>query len=262
VNRPIGVFDSGVGGLTVVRALREHLPNERIIYVGDTARAPYGGLSAETLLTYSRQIVRFLLNKDVKAVVLACGTTSSTAYEALIAENPDIPMVDVIRPGVAAVERLANQRLGFIATVATVRKGLFARLLREAYPDINIKSRACPLFAPMAEWGLFASAVTRWAAETYLRDWRGNIDALVLGCTHYPLLTDVLGEVLPNVYFVDLADETAKKTAERLREGGLLNDSSGPPLHEYYASGKPEIFGPIAEKILGIPCKASKINFK
>jgi len=264
-NRPIGVFDSGVGGLTVMRALGERLPNERIVYVGDTARAPYGGLSAETLLSYSRDIVRFLLDKDVKVVVLACGTTSSTAYDALCAEYPDLPLVDVIRPGVAAVKRIEgwrDLRLGFIATAATIKKGLFVELLRREHPDSMIESRACPLFAPMAERGLFSSPVTKWAAEAYLNDWRDKIDALVLGCTHYPLLAGVLGEVLPSVKFLDLADETAKATAIRLDADGLLRSSSDLPAHEYYVSGPPEAFDAIAEKIQKKPCKAKKIVFK
>jgi glutamate racemase len=257
-NRPVGVFDSGVGGLTVARALRDLLPNERILYAGDTARVPYGGLPPETLLEYSREIVQFLLNKNVKAVVLACGTSSSTAYEALCEEYPDLIIVDVIRPGVKAVKRLNASRIGFIATAATVKKGLFVQLVREQCPEITVNARACPLFAPLAERGLFSSPVTRWAAEMYLYDWRGKIDALVLGCTHYPLLADILGEVLSlkPEQLLSLSESTAAAVAAQLEICNAYRTTPEPPEHEYYISGNPEAFNPIASMIMGEKCHA------
>jgi glutamate racemase len=260
-DRPVGVFDSGVGGLTVVRALRERLPNEGIVYVGDTARAPYGGLSADTLLAYSREIIGFLLRRGVKAVVLACGTTSSTVYDTLCGDYPGLPLVDVIRPGVATVRQLSQDlRIGFIATEATVKKGLLLRLLREEYPDIEIESRACPLFAPLAELGDFTSREIRRAAKEYLSDWRGGIDALLLGCTHYPLLAEAISEVLPSVPLADLSDATAREAAERLKSLGLLRGALTPPSYEYYVSGPPEKFNPIALKIFGETIAAVKMT--
>lgn len=261
--RPIGVFDSGIGGLSVVRALRELLPNEQFIYVGDTAHAPYGGLSPETLLTYSRDIVLFLLKKNVKAVVIACGTSSSTAYETLKTENPDLILVDVIRPGVTAVKSIwlekPDTQFGFVATAATVKKGLFVKLLKEEYPGISIKARACPLFAPLAERGLFASPVTRWAAETYLHDWKENTDALILGCTHYPLLSTVLKQTLPAALWVDIFGQSAAATQAELTARYMLRTSPHPPQHEYYTSGPVQVFNALAGLIMKETVKAGRL---
>ncbi|MCL2204582.1 MAG: glutamate racemase [Defluviitaleaceae bacterium] len=264
---PLGILDSGVGGLTVMRALRAILPHESLLYVGDTARAPYGNLSAETLRAYSRQIIQFFLGKGVKAVVLACGSSSSTAYDTLGAEFPHLPLIDVLRPGVAEAVKIATNephtRMGFIATAATVNRGLFVELVKAQCPSLSICARACPLFAPMAEKGLFSGKLIRWAAETYLSDWRGKIDALILGCTHYPLFTDTLRHVLPQVHFIDLSESTAHHAAAQLNARALLcPPSSPPPTHEYYVSGPPEAFNPIASLIMKEPCQARQITWR
>jgi glutamate racemase len=242
------------------------LPNERIVYAGDTARAPYGGLSPETLLSHSREIVHFLLRQNVKAVVLACGTSSSTAYDALRAEFPDMILVDVIRPGVKACAGLAaarpGLRVGFIATAATVKKGLFVELLKKARPGIHVEARACPLFAPMAERGLFTSRLTRWAAETYLSDWKGKIDALVLGCTHYPLLSGLLEQILSPAHIIDLSAGTAEAVSTELKKRDALAGFPGSPTHEFYVSGAPDAFDATARTILDTGCRAKPMRWR
>ena len=250
-NRPIGIFDSGVGGLTVLMEVKKTLPNESVVYVGDTANVPYGSKTHDQLLGYGRNIIKFLRSKNVKAVVLACGTTSSTVYEELVSECPDIPLVDVIRPGVKACVELADQhpglRLGLIATTATIKSGLFEKLLKHERPDIKLLTQACPLFAPMVEAGVTHSPVAEWAAEAYLGNWRDSIDALVLGCTHYPLLTDALKKALgTDIRFVNLASHTAYALKAQLAATGSLNDNCTPPSYEYYVSGNPDAFNKTA----------------
>ena len=229
MNSPIGIFDSGVGGLTVLKEIRRLMPNERIIYVGDTSRAPYGGKDEETLCGYGRDIIRYFLERNVKAVVMACGTSSSASFEKLRDEFPKLPMVDTIRPGVkAALELIDGKpgvRLGFIATEATVKNGLFMRLLLEKCPDVSLHARACPMFAPMTEAGLAGipnHPLPIFAAKTYLADLRGKIDALVLGCTHYPLLTDALTHALGDITFVNPAIATAQATKDLLTELNIV----------------------------------------
>ena len=254
MNAPIGIFDSGVGGLTVLAKVQEALPNESITYVGDTANAPYGGKSNDELLKHGRDIIKFMRLQNVKAIVLACGTTSSTVYEQLVSEYPDIPLVDVIRPGVRACTGLQNPdlRLGLIATAATVKSGLFAKLLRAERPDINLLTQACPLFAPMTEAGTTQGPIAKWAAETYVGGWRGNIDALVLGCTHYPLMKDTLVDVLgEGVQFIDLALYAAQALEARLTASGYLNSGETPPEYKFYVSGDPGMFNKTARFLLG-----------
>lgn len=237
-----------------MRTLCGLLPKEDIVYMGDTGRAPYGGLPPETILSYSREIVELLISKNVKAVVMACGTSSSVAYETIRAGYPDLILVDVLRPGVAAVKKTVKEekfkRVGFIATAATVRRGLFAELLKEACPGVLIKSRSCPLFAPMVERGLYDSPLIRWVAESYLGDLRGEIDALVLGCTHYPMLGDVLGEVLPGVRLIDLSVSTAAEVKKQLKARNALNDSKRPPIYDFIISGKGDMFHKIEKNFL------------
>ena len=197
--RPIGVFDSGLGGLTAVRELRQLLPSENIIYFGDTARVPYGGRSAEILLKYARQDVRFLRSHDIKAILVACGTVSTTALPQLRQES-DIPILGVVEPAcrrAAAVTR--NRRVGLIATAASVRSGAYQRSLRQLDPDIAVTAKACPLFVPLVENGRFrrGDVVIETVAREYLEPLRREgLDTLILGCTHYPLLTDIIGDIM------------------------------------------------------------------
>jgi len=274
MNSPIGIFDSGVGGLTVLREIRRLMPNEPIIYVGDTARAPYGGKDEETLRSYGRDIIRFFLERNVKAVVMACGTSSSTSFEQLSAEFPNLPMVDTIRPGVKAAEELIKAkpetRLGFIATEATVKNGLFERLLLKKCPGVTFHARACPMFAPMTEAGLAGipnHPLPIFAAKNYLADLRGQIDALVLGCTHYPLLTDALIHALGDVTFINPAIATAQAAKDLLAKSNILCDNdvswgeNSNATVEYCTSGSTEAFCRNASAILNEDCTPIKITF-
>jgi len=275
-SRPIGVFDSGVGGLTVLREIRRLMPQESIIYVGDTARVPYGAKSPEQLLQYGQEIIRFLLNHKAKAVVLACGTSSSNSYEQLQSDFPNLPLIDVIRPGVSTCFKLASNnsndsackpfRLGFIGTEATVRSGLFKRLLTEQMPLINNQSqqidlkftKACPLFAPMVEAGYTNNSVAQWVADTYLSDWKGRIDALVMGCTHYPLLSNILKETLGPIHLINLGTSAAQLT--QLTLTNTLSLSNIPPTYQFFVSGHPDSFSRMARYILEEDCYVQKIE--
>jgi len=248
--RPIGIFDSGVGGLTVAKEIRRLLPYENTIYVGDTARVPYGTKTPDELLSFSREIIKFLLRKDVKAVVIACGTSSSITYEQMQKEFPVLPLIDVVRPGVKACLQMENTRFGLIATAATIRNGLFVRLLKEKCPGVEVHARACPLFASMVESGLPANhPAVRFATETYLAGLRGQIDALVLGCTHYPLLTDALAATLGDIEFINLGVAAAHATKECLKD--ILADESNIPSHSYYVSGPVDVFRATGQRIIG-----------
>jgi len=249
-SRPIGIFDSGVGGLTVAKEIRHLLPYESTIYVGDTARVPYGTKTPDELLSFSREIIQFLLDKNVKAVVIACGTSSSITYEQMQEEFPTLPLIDVVRPGVEACLQMKNTRFGLIATAATIRNGLFVRLLKEKCHDAIIHARACPLFASMVESGLPAShPAVRFATETYLAGLRGQIDALVLGCTHYPLLTDALSATLGDIKFINLGVAAAHATKECLKN--ILADENNIPTHSYYVSGPADVFRATGQRIIG-----------
>ena len=268
MHNPIGIFDSGVGGLTVTKEIRRLLPNESTVYVGDTARVPYGAKDAETLLEYGREIINFLLTQNVKAVVLACGTSSANTFDKLQNEFPDLPLVDVLRPGVAECLKLAkNQpdlRFGIIATAATIKSGLFQRLLLEERPDIVLHSQACPLFASMVEAGLANKPndpILHFVAQTYLSDLRGQIDALVLGCTHYPLLTTTLKHILGGIKFINLAKSTAAATKKCLISQNKLNNKSTQPTHKFFISGSTEIFKQTARNIFNEEIEPIKINW-
>ncbi|MCL2362849.1 MAG: glutamate racemase [Defluviitaleaceae bacterium] len=246
-NRPIGIFDSGVGGLTVLAKIKEVLPNESLIYFGDTANVPYGGKTPEQLLKYGQDIVRFLRSHDVKAVVMACGSTSSSVYNELAMENPDLLLVDVIRPGVKACVEMGLRNIGFIATATTIKSGLFGRLLKKQSPNADLLTKACPMFALMVEAGVTHGPVAKWVVETYIGQWRGKIDALVLGCTHYPLLTDILSPVLGgDIQYIDLATHTAQALKSRIR----LNNGDTIPQYEYFVSGDAAAFSKTAHFLM------------
>ena len=192
-SRPIGVFDSGIGGLTVLRALRERLPQENFVYLGDTARVPYGTKGPKTVQHFAAEATVCLLQRDVKAVVLACNTASAVALDAVRAVST-VPVFGVIEPGVEAALERTKGSVGVIGTLATVGSDRYGELLREARPDLEVHSRACPLFVPLAEEGWVDDPVTRTVAERYLRDLReARVDTLILGCTHYPILKPAIG---------------------------------------------------------------------
>ena len=253
--RPIGVFDSGLGGLTAVRELRQLLPSENIIYFGDTARVPYGGRSAEILLKYARQDVRFLRSHDIKAILVACGTVSTTALPQLRQES-DIPILGVVEPAcrrAAAVTR--NRRVGLIATAASVRSGAYQRSLRQLDPDIAVTAKACPLFVPLVENGRFrrGDVVIETVAREYLEPLRREgLDTLILGCTHYPLLTDIIGDIMgPGVTLINTGEESAWELKRTLRAMDLLAPEGPAGRATLCASDQPEHFGSLAAYFLG-----------
>lgn len=258
--RPIGVFDSGVGGLTVFHALEQALPAESMIYLGDTARVPYGTKSAETVIRYTLEAARFMLRQQVKMVVVACNTASSVAIEAM-AKETKLPVVGVIEPGARrAVERSMTGRIGVIGTRATVASGAYKRAIQQRRPGAEVLSQACPLFVPLAEEGWTDGDITRRVAESYLVPFkRAEVDALVLGCTHYPLLRGVIGEVMgPDVVLVDSAESVAQEVGRKLQDEPALagpNDDAGRGEHHFYVTDAPEPFQIVAERFLGRPIR-------
>ena len=259
--RPIGVFDSGSGGLTAVREIRSILPSENIIYFGDTSRVPYGSRSAEILLRYARQDVRFLRTFDIKALVVACGTVSTTALPRLQAENADLPMLGVVEPSCRrAVSVTRNKQVGLIATAASVRSGAYERTIAGLDGDITVVSKACPLFVPLVENGRFrvGDTVIETVAREYLEPLQDTgIDTLIMGCTHYPLLAEIIGRIMgPAVTLVDAGAEVARALKRELTDRELLADR---PCGEttLYASDRPEDFGLLAATFLGQPLSSA-----
>lgn len=254
MNNPIGVFDSGVGGLTVAREIMRQLPNENLIYFGDTARVPYGSKSKSTVLKYSKQIVRFLRTKNVKAIVVACNTASALALDEIAAEI-DIPIIGVVKPGAKmAVETTKSGNVGVIGTVSTVKSGIYNDYIRELDPDITVVSKACPLFCPLVEEGLLEDRVTDDIVARYLSVMKEyKVDTLVLGCTHYPLIRNAIKRFVgEDVNLVNPAFETAKSLKELLTQQDLLNRKPRKPEHEYYVSDGVESFIAFADSVL--PC--------
>ncbi len=252
-NDPIGVFDSGLGGLTVVKELLHELPNERIVYFGDTARVPYGTKSSETIIRYSKEIVGILLKHRVKMVVVACNTASSLALEVLKKEYK-LPIIGVIDPGARkAAGSTNNQKVGIIATQSTVKSGKYAKRLKNFKKGLNILSQPCPLFVPLVEEGWLEHDITIKIAQEYLQDFKkAGVDTLILGCTHYPLLKKVIGYVMgPKVTLIDSAKEVALEVKSILIQKGLLRTALKPVNHLYLVSDEPEIFKYRAVKFLG-----------
>jgi glutamate racemase len=250
---PIGVFDSGLGGLTVVHELVRQLPHEAIVYVGDTARLPYGPKSPETVRRYADEITAWLVAQQVKAVVVACNTATARALPGLRARYP-LPIVGVVEPGArAAVAAAPTGRIGVIGTVGTVASGAYERAIRALAPTADVWQRACPLFAPLVEEGWIDHPATHLVAEEYLHDLRdAAVEALVLGCTHYPLLKGVIGRHLaPGVRLIDSAEETAAETARVLATHGLTAPPDAAPAHRFVASDAPDQFQRLAERFLG-----------
>lgn len=257
---PIGVFDSGVGGLTVMKEIMRQLPGESVVYFGDTARVPYGSKSKKTVLKYSRQIVRFLQTKHVKAIVIACNTASALALDE-IREEIDIPVIGVVEPGAKmAAETTKTGNIGIIGTDSTIKSGIYNEYLRKINPDITVVSKACPLFVPLVEEGLWEDRVTEDIVGRYLHEMKEyDIDALILGCTHYPLLRRTIGrEIGENVKLVNPAYETAKCLKTLLEEEKLLDTSRHKPKYDYYVSDGAEKFISFADEVL--PCRVEKTN--
>ena len=225
---PIGVFDSGVGGLTVAREIMRNLPSEKIVYFGDTARVPYGSKSKETIIRYSRQIIRFLQQQQVKAIVVACNTASAFALDA-VRDEFDIPIIGVIEPGAkVAAAQTRNKRVGIIGTVGTVGSGIHAEYLKHLDPEITVFGKACPLFVPLVEEGWLHDPVTDEVAARYLKELQDKqVDTLILGCTHYPLLRSTIRKIMGDgVCLVNPAYETALELGRLLEEKGLAGEGT------------------------------------
>lgn len=252
---PIGVFDSGVGGLTVAREIMRQIPNEKIIYFGDTARVPYGSKSQETVTRFSEQIVRFLNTFRVKTIVVACNTASAYALDALEAES-NIPMIGVVKPGArVAAEVTRNGRIGVIATEATIGSQIYTKYIRELNKNVTIYGKACPLFCPLVEEGLLEDPVTDEIARRYLAELIDiDIDTLILGCTHYPLIRSTIKKIMgEGVTLVNPAYETARELKEMLAGLHLLQEEPpglGGNRYQFYVSDKAEKFVSFANSII------------
>jgi glutamate racemase len=259
---PIGVFDSGIGGLTVAQEVIRQLPHESVIYFGDTARVPYGPKSPDTVRRYSREIAAFLGEQGVKSIVIACNTATAHALGAL-REELAMPVIGVVEPGArAAVAATRGGHIGVIGTVGTIKSGAYERAIRAIEPDVMITARACPLFVPLVEEGWTEHDATRLIAREYLEPMLdAEIDTLVLGCTHYPLLKPLLRDVLgPDVRLIDSAEETAAETARTLSETHLAADPSADPAYRFIASDDPLQFLQLGQRFLGATMEGVEIR--
>lgn len=268
-NAPIGVFDSGIGGLTVAREIMRQLPEEKIVYFGDTARLPYGSKSRESVIRFSEQIIRFLKTKDVKAIVIACNTATSHALEE-VRKKEDIPIIGVINAGArTAVSVTKNGKIGVIGTEGTISSGTYGQVLREMRPGVEVYGKACPLFVPLVEEGLLHDTVTDEIAARYLSVLKGKyIDTLVLGCTHYPLIRSTVARIMgEDVTLVNPAYETAVQL-KTLLKSMEMNCDEGRGLtreekYQFFVSDRAEKFSAFATSILPDEVKETiKINIE
>ncbi|HEX7415640.1 MAG TPA: glutamate racemase [Smithellaceae bacterium] len=251
-NRPLGVFDSGIGGLTVVRALMERLPFENIIYFGDTARVPYGTKSVENINNYAAQITEFLIKKDVKLLIVACNTMAAVAYQT-IKDLSSVPVLEVIDASARiAAKDTRTKSIGVIGTPATINSNAYARAIRLLEKEAKIFSQACPLFVPLVEEGWFDHPATRLIAQEYLKPVIAEqIDTLVLGCTHYPLLKPLLQDIMgPQVKLIDSAEAMADIAADLIDKQNLGNQNHRQPDYLFYVSDLPSRFQTIGERFL------------
>jgi glutamate racemase len=251
-NLSIGMFDSGIGGLTVLKEVRELLPHEHIIYLGDTARVPYGNKSPQTVTSYALESAMFLLTKGIKILVIACNTSSALALNILKKKLP-IPVLGVIEPGAREAQRVTGtKQVGVIGTKATVRSGAYEKAITKHNPEVSVISRSCPLFVPIVEEGLEGSDIARLTAEMYLQELSAtNIDALVMGCTHYPILENVIRDVMgETVAIINTGRETAKDVRGTLEEKGIMN-RTGAGGCEYFVTDSPDAFKEIGGRFLG-----------
>ncbi|MFS1511930.1 glutamate racemase [Chengkuizengella sp. SCS-71B] len=253
MQQAIGIFDSGVGGLTVAKEIKRQLPKEKIIYFGDTARAPYGPRSAEEVRSYALQIVNYLFKFNPKMIVIACNTATAVALEDIKTILP-IPVVGVIHPGVrTSIKNTKIGSIGVIGTDGTIRSRAYQEAIHMISPEINVVSQACPAFVPLVEKGLFMHQesldIVRRSLEPIMNE---LLDCLILGCTHYPFLTDLISEVMgPEVKLINSAEETAREVSAILFDRGQLNSTAlSLPQHEFYCSGDKELFQKIAQNWL------------
>lgn len=260
-NSPIGIFDSGVGGLTVARSVRKYLPKEDIVYFGDTARVPYGNKSKATIIRFSHEIMSFLMRKHVKMVIVACNTASSLALSVVKKEYP-VPVIGVIKPGVQEAMRLSEKkRIGVIGTTSTIASGAYKKELLKLDKRSKVFSKNCPMFVPLVENKFFTDPATVRIAELYLKELkRKNVDSLILGCTHYPLLKTTIGRVMKGVKLVDSSVAVAKYVRDLLERDGL--GASYPRRKgktRYYVSDDPQAFSKVGGIFLKEKIKATKV---
>ena len=253
--RPIGVFDSGLGGLTALRELARLMPEEDLVYFGDTGRVPYGGRSPEGIVKYARQDVAFLRTFDPKAIVIACGTVSATALEVLREENP-IPIFGVVGPTARAAAHVTrNGRVGLIGTRASIRSGAYERALNQLHPGVEVTARACPLLVPLVENGRFrpGDTVAETVGSEYLAPVKAaGVDALILGCTHYPLMKDIIGGFMgAETALVDAGEQCARWVKKQLEWDGLRNARPGAGRHRFFVSDSAGDFSELASVFLG-----------
>ena len=253
MQKAIGIFDSGIGGLTVLKELMAALPRENTIYLGDTARVPYGIRSAETVTRYSFENTQFLLSQEIKMLVVACNTASAISLDAVKKEFP-LPVIGVLEPGArAAAAATRTGKIGIIGTEATIGSGAYEKAIRKLDPDIQVFSKACPLFVPLAEEGWTENDVAVLVAERYLASFRtSGIDTLVLGCTHYPLLKKVISKAVgPGITLIDSATETAKEVASVLDKLKWQRPGRGPAVRKYFVTDTPTRFETLGKLFLG-----------
>ena len=263
-NRPIGFLDSGVGGLTVVRELMRQLPHEEVVYIGDSARAPYGPRPADQIRDYTWEMVRFLLTKNVKMIVLACNTATAVVWEE-VKEALDIPVLGVILPGAsAAIKATKSKRIGVIGTPMTVASDIYRKKIQSLSPEMAVESLACPKFVPLVESNELQSSVTKKVVYETLKPLAGKVDTLVLGCTHYPLLYKTFGRIMgEEVSLVNPAYETAKELKSLLESENLCAVDDGEVFHDFYVSDMAERFSDFASSIMpGIVKKAGIVNIE
>lgn len=266
-NKAIGVFDSGLGGLTAIRELQRVLPNENIIYFGDTGRVPYGNKSRDTILKYAKQDIAFLMEQDVKLIIAACGTVSSMMGNTCKVNN--IPFTGVVRPTAAFAAKCSkNKKIGIIGTSATISSRSYARELLSIDPTITLYEQSCPLFAMMIESGFTKSndPVVKGAVDKYIVPLvKSNIDTLILGCTHYPIISDAIKNVVgENVTLIDSGKESAKYAKNLLQKNNLLRTDESAATQKFYVSDSTNTFSELAKMFLGesVSCNVQKINIE
>ena len=255
-DRPIGIFDSGLGGLTVLNAIHKLLPEENLVYFGDSGRAPYGTKSKETITKYTFQDINFLLSHNVKMVVIACNTASACSLES-VRKAYDIPIVEVVRPGArAAAKATKSGHIGVIGTPATIASGVYERAIKEILPECRCEKKACPLFVPLVEEGWWKHEISRLVAEEYLGKMRAEgVDSVVLGCTHYPLLSEVIQKVMgEQVVLINSAKEVALAVRESLEHLKIRRNSKGVQGEvKFYTSDSADKFASLADMFLDSP---------
>ncbi|MBN2103089.1 glutamate racemase [bacterium] len=259
-SRPIGIFDSGIGGLTVVHEVFRQLPDESVVYFGDTARVPYGTKSAQSVQRFAMQDAMFLLKYNVKMIVVACHTASAIALN-LLCDQLSLPVFGVTEPGgKAALKQTRNGKIGVIGTRGTIHSKAYDRYMNALHPDIFLMTQPCPLFVPLAEEGWMDTDVTERIAQIYLSSMkRAGIDTLILGCTHYPLLKGVIQQVMgSDVILIDSAEETVRSVKQVLQKKQMNNPGQRKPIHRFFVSDIPDQFQEIGERFLG--CTLSPVE--